>query len=167
MFDVQYPVNLTVQSTHNNSPGKPVHTNASSTSLGSIQPHSNYCVINYCSHNPSLSIARYWFIQLSVLGQCGVSENLPFFFEAARVENRTWVIMIQSPTLNHSTTALHNQWTHLSPCMVHNIYKYYCSIHKENMMNLQQIHHFHITISNHIVSVCWYDQMLHYPPLLL
>ena len=29
------------------------------------------------------------------------------FFEDAQVENRTWVIMIQSSTLNHSTTALH------------------------------------------------------------
>ena len=46
-FNVQYPVNLTVQSTYNNPPGRPVHTKTSSTSLGSIQPRNNYGAINY------------------------------------------------------------------------------------------------------------------------
>ena len=59
------------------------------------------------SHNPSLSLAGYSFIQLSELGQCGVNKKLPNSFEAARVGNRTWIIMTQTWTLNHSTTALH------------------------------------------------------------
>ena len=35
-----------IQSTHNNTPGRPVHTNTSSASLGSIQPCSNFYAIN-------------------------------------------------------------------------------------------------------------------------
>ena len=80
MFNVQYPVKLTVQSTHNNSLADlfvqtQVHLLWEAFSLATI------------SHNPSLSIARYSFIQLSELGQSGVNENLPSFFEAARVEH--------------------------------------------------------------------------------
>ena len=47
MFNVQYSVNLTVQSTHINFSRRPVRTYTSSASLGSIQPRSNYCAINY------------------------------------------------------------------------------------------------------------------------
>ena len=42
-------------------PGRPVHSGTNSTSLGSIQPCSNYC--NYSLTFPPLSLARYSFIQ--------------------------------------------------------------------------------------------------------
>ena len=54
-------------------PGRPVHSNAILTSLGSIQPYCNCCTKTIRS-DIHLSVARYSFIQLSELGQRGMNE---------------------------------------------------------------------------------------------
>ena len=51
-------------------PGRPVHSNAISTSLGSIQPCYNDCTKTIRSHI-HVSVARYSFIQLSNCGNVG------------------------------------------------------------------------------------------------
>ena len=42
-YIAHYPVLGTAQSALHFTPDRPVHSNAISTSLGSIQPHCNYC----------------------------------------------------------------------------------------------------------------------------
>ena len=51
--------------------GRPTHSSANSTSLGSIKLYCNYCAQTIHSYSP-LSIARYSFIQPSEL-PCGVN----------------------------------------------------------------------------------------------
>ena len=46
----QSPVHQTTQSTLHFTPGRPVHSNANVTYLGSIQPHCNYCDKTICAH---------------------------------------------------------------------------------------------------------------------
>ena len=85
-YIAQYPVLRTIQST--------VHSDTISASLGSIQP---YATIN-CSYTyPSLSIARYSFIQLSEYEQCRVKKLAQGFNTAARI--RTRVLIVESPKL--------------------------------------------------------------------
>ena len=43
-------VHGTVQSTLHFTPGRPLHSSALSTSLGSIEPHCNYCTKIICSY---------------------------------------------------------------------------------------------------------------------
>ena len=56
--------------------GRPDHSNAISTSLGSIQPctHTHTLHEDFSFRYPSLSVARYSFIQLSELWQRGMNE---------------------------------------------------------------------------------------------
>ena len=47
---MQYPALITAQSALHFTPGRPVHSNTNLISLGSIQPHCNYCMKTICSH---------------------------------------------------------------------------------------------------------------------
>ena len=71
MCSVQYVGPL--KALYSSPPGRPVHSDTNSTSLGSIQPYCNYKY--YSLTFPLLSIARYSFIQLNELGHCGEIEN--------------------------------------------------------------------------------------------
>ena len=69
------PVLWTAQSAlHFSSPGRPVHSDTNSSSLGSILATQQLCTKTILS-NFYHSIARYSFIQLSELGHHGENEN--------------------------------------------------------------------------------------------
>ena len=74
-YKALYPVRWTAQSAlHLSSPGRPVHSDTNSASLGSIlaMPHLRN---DYSLTRPPLSIARYSFIQLSRLRRREENEN--------------------------------------------------------------------------------------------
>ena len=56
-------------------PGRPVHSDTNSTSLGSIQPCCNILNEDYSLTFPQQFTARYSFIKLSELGPCRKNEN--------------------------------------------------------------------------------------------
>ena len=67
-YIAQYPVRWTSQSAlHFSSPGRPVHSDTNSTSPGSILARQQLSAKTKSLTFPPLSIARYSFIQLSVI----------------------------------------------------------------------------------------------------
>ena len=69
MFSTIAPSYLIVFIKIHFTPGRPVHSNTIMASLGSIQPCCNYCA-------RTISIAKYSFIQLNEMWQCGLNENV-------------------------------------------------------------------------------------------
>ena len=88
------------------SPGRPVHSNTNSASLGSILAMQQLRNNDYSLTFPPLSIARYTCIQLSKLG-CQWRERKCPNFETVAEGIRTRALSIASPAFYHCATALH------------------------------------------------------------
>jgi len=68
------PMLKTVKSTLYLTPGWPVHSNITLTSLWNIKPSYNYCTKTVCAVYPPLPIGRYSYIPWSKLEQCSMSK---------------------------------------------------------------------------------------------
>ena len=79
-YIAQYPVRWTAQSaSHFSFPGRPVHSDTNSSSLGSILAMQQLRVKTKSLTFPPLSIARYSFIQLSQLEHQWRERKCPIF----------------------------------------------------------------------------------------
>ena len=87
-------------------PGRPVHSDTNSASLGSILARQQLRAMTKSLTFRPLSIARYSFIQLSELGQCGKTK-MPNLQNGSKGRIRTWAPLIESPVFYHWATALH------------------------------------------------------------
>ena len=103
-YIAHYPVRWTAQSAlHFSSPGRPVHSDTNSASLGSIlamQQLRN----GYSPTCPPLSIARYSFIQLSRLRRREVNENA----HISKRWQRGFEPRLSRLRVRHSTTELYH-----------------------------------------------------------
>ena len=79
-YTTQYRVLWAVQSALHFTPSRPVHSNANSTSLGSIQPYRNYCRKIIRSHAPT-TVHRQVLTELSELRQFKGNKNSGFEIE--------------------------------------------------------------------------------------
>ena len=105
-YIAQYPVLRTVQSTLHFTSLTDLFTQTPSRLLWEASSHMLQLMHEGCSYTYSpLSIARYSFIQLSVLEQCRVKKLAQSYDTAARI--RTRVLVVESPELYPWATAFY------------------------------------------------------------